>query len=80
MGEIESVKAVSDLFSPVSGDVLATNHAVVERPELVNSEPHGDGWLIEVRLKDAAELDNLLSAADYDAFIATEANDEALGP
>jgi glycine cleavage system H protein len=80
MGEIESVKAVSDLFSPVSGDVLATNHGVVEKPELVNSDAHGDGWLIEVRLKDAAELDNLLSAADYDAFISTEANDEALGP
>jgi glycine cleavage system H protein len=80
MGEIESVKAVSDLFSPVSGGVLATNHAVVEKPELVNSDPHGEGWLIEVRLKDAAELDNLLFAADYDAFIAAEAKDEALGP
>jgi glycine cleavage system H protein len=80
MGEIESVKAVSDLFSPVSGDVLATNHGVVEKPELVNSDAHGDGWLIEVRLKDAAELGKLLSAADYDAFIAAEANDEAIGP
>jgi glycine cleavage system H protein len=80
MGEIESVKAVSDLFSPVSGDVLATNNAVVEKPELVNTDPHGDGWLIEVRLTDATELDKLLSAADYDAFIANEAKDEALGP
>ena len=80
MGEIESVKAVSDLFSPVSGDVLATNNAVVEKPELVNTDPHGDGWLIEVRLTDATELDKLLTAADYDAFIANEAKDEALGP
>jgi glycine cleavage system H protein len=80
MGEIESVKAVSDLFAPVSGDVIATNHAVVGKPELVNSDPHGDGWLIEVRLQDPAELDKLLSAADYDAFIAAEAKDQALGP
>jgi glycine cleavage system H protein len=80
MGEIESVKAVSDLFSPVSGDVVATNDAVVQSPELVNSDPHGDGWLLEVTLADAAELDKLLSAEDYDAFIAAEAKDEALEP
>ena len=80
MGEIESVKAVSDLFSPVSGEVVATNDAVVQKPELVNSDPHGEGWLLEVRLADAAELDKLLSAEDYDAFIANEAKDEALGP
>ncbi len=80
MGEIESVKAVSDLFSPVGGEVTATNDAVVQKPELVNSDPHGDGWLLEVRLTDVAELDKLLSAEDYDAFIANEAKDEALGP
>lgn len=80
MGEIESVKAVSDLFSPISGDVIATNHGVVEKPELVNSDPHGDGWLLEVRISDASELDKLLSAEEYDAFIANEAKDEALGP
>jgi glycine cleavage system H protein len=80
MGEIESVKAVSDLFSPVSGEVVATNDAVVQSPELVNGDPHGDGWLLAVRLADDAELENLLSAEDYDAFIANEAKDEALGP
>jgi glycine cleavage system H protein len=80
MGEIESVKAVSDLFSPVSGEVIATNDAVVQTPELVNSDPHGDGWLLEVRLSAESELDNLLSADDYDAFIAAESNDEAIGP
>lgn len=80
MGEIESVKAVSDLFSPISGDVIATNHSVVEKPELVNSDPHGDGWLLEVRISDASELDKLLSAGEYDAFIASEAKDGALGP
>ncbi|HEY8173687.1 MAG TPA: glycine cleavage system protein GcvH [Dehalococcoidia bacterium] len=80
MGEIESVKAVSDLYSPISGEVRRVNDGVVEKPELVNSDPHGDGWLIEVRISDASELDKLLSAADYDAFIAAEANDEAIGP
>jgi glycine cleavage system H protein len=72
MGEIESVKAVSDLFSPVSGEVLRTNDAVVEKPEIVNSDPHGDGWLVELRLANASEIDNLLSAAEYDALIAGE--------
>src|SRR6185295_4998772 len=80
MGEIESVKAVSDLYTPASGEVVRVNEGVVEKPELVNSDPHGEGWLVEVRLADAGELDKLLSAADYDAFIANEAKDEALGP
>jgi glycine cleavage system H protein len=72
MGEIESVKAVSDLYAPVSGDVIATNHAVVERPELVNSDPYGDGWLLEVRLASEAQLDALLPAEEYDAMTAAE--------
>ena len=70
MGEVESVKAVSDLFTPASGEVLEVNEKVVETPELVNSDPHGDGWLLRVKLGDATEIDKLLSAADYDAFIA----------
>ena len=70
MGEIESVKAVSDLFSPVGGEVVAVNAAAVEKPEIVNADPHGEGWLIELRLSDAAELDKLMSAAEYDAFTA----------
>ena len=72
MGEIESVKAVSDLFAPISGHVLRVNGAVVEKPELVNADPHGEGWLLEVKLADASELDQLLSAAEYDALIAAE--------
>ncbi len=72
MGEIESVKAVSDLFSPVSGEVLQQNSAVVEKPEVVNGDPHGEGWLLELRLADPAELDKLLTAAEYDAFISNE--------
>lgn len=71
MGEIESVKAVSDLFSPVSGEVLRVNDAVVQKPELVNSDPHGEGWLIEVRLTSPSEIDALMAAPDYDAFTAT---------
>jgi glycine cleavage system H protein len=71
MGEIESVKAVSDLFTPTSGEVLAVNDNVVDKPEVVNSDPHGDGWLLRVRLTDLAEVDKLLSAAEYDAFTAS---------
>ena len=70
MGEIESVKAVSDLFTPASGEVLEVNEKVVEKPELVNSDPHGEGWLLKVKLSDASETDKLLTAAEYDAFIA----------
>ncbi len=70
MGEIESVKAVSELFTPVSGEVVRVNDAVVEKPETVNTDPHGEGWLIEMRLTDAGELDKLLSAAEYDALTA----------
>jgi glycine cleavage system H protein len=68
MGEIESVKAVSELFTPASGEVLEQNQAVVDKPELVNSDPHGDGWLIRIRLIDPAEADKLLSSEEYDAF------------
>jgi len=80
MGEIESVKAVSDLYAPIGGEVVSTNGAVSDTPELVNSDAHGDGWLLEVRLADGAQIDALMTAAEYDAFIAAEANDEAIGP
>jgi glycine cleavage system H protein len=70
MGEIESVKAVSDLFTPASGEVIEANPAVVEKPELLNSDPHGAGWLIRLRLSDASEAATLLSAEEYDAFTA----------
>ena len=80
MGEIESVKAVSDLYSPLSGEVTAVNDGVVEKPETVNGDPHGAGWLIDVRVSDASELEKLMSADEYDAFVAAEQNDEAIGP
>ncbi len=64
-GEIESVKAVSDLYSPVSGEVLARNDSLIEQPELVNSAPYGDGWLLQVRLIDPSELERLLGTQEY---------------
>ncbi len=80
MGEIESVKAVSDLYSPASGAVVEMNQQVVEKPELVNSDPHGEGWLLRIMLSDTSELEKLLPAQEYDDFIAAEAKDEAIGP
>ncbi len=70
MGEVESVKAVSDLFSPVSGEVVEVNAALVDRPELTNTDPFGEGWLLRVTMSDPAELDTLMSAEEYDAYIA----------
>ena len=70
LGEIESVKAVSDLYSPVSGEVVEVNQGVNDRPELVNQSPYDEGWLVRLRLADPAELDNLLTAKQYDELIA----------
>jgi glycine cleavage system H protein len=69
MGEIESVKAVSDLFSPVSGEVAEINGRLAQEPELVNNDPFGDGWMLRVSMSDPAELDSLLDAAAYDEYI-----------
>jgi glycine cleavage system H protein len=68
-GEVESVKAVSDLISPVSGEVVQVNQAVVDEPEKVNDDPYGEGWLIRVRLNDPAEADSLLDVAAYKALL-----------
>ena len=70
MGEVESVKAVSDLFSPVNGHVVEVNDRLIDHPELTNQDPFGEGWLVVVLLSDAAELDGLMSADEYEAFIA----------
>jgi glycine cleavage system H protein len=69
-GVVESVKAVSDLFAPVSGEVVAANPDLAGQPELVNSEPYGAGWMLRVRISDRSQLDELLDAAAYDALIA----------
>jgi glycine cleavage system H protein len=64
-GEVESVKAVSDLISPLSGEVVEVNAAVVEEPEKVNEDPYGEGWLVKITLSEPAELDDLLDAEAY---------------
>ncbi len=68
-GTVEAVKTVSDLFMPVSGKVLEVNPALVTNPEGVNKDPYGKGWMIKVEMKNAAELNNLLNAADYKTLI-----------
>jgi len=72
LGEIESVKAVSDLFSPVSGEVTERNEEAVKSPELVNQDPYGRGWLVRLSLSDASEADKLLTAEQYEALVAQE--------
>lgn len=69
-GTIEAVKTVSELFMPISGEVIEVNAKLEEKPELVNEEPYGKGWLIKVALSDNAEISDLLSAADYEQLIA----------
>ena len=68
-GEVESVKAVSDLISPLSGEVLEVNQRVLDAPETVNEDPYGEGWLIRVRLNDPGEADSLLDAAAYKQLV-----------
>ena len=68
-GTVEAVKAVSDLFAPVSGEVVAINEALDADPSLVNGDPYGEGWMIKVRISDPAELESLLSAEGYASHI-----------
>ena len=68
-GVVESVKTVSDLYAPVAGKVAAVNKDLEANPELVNQDPYGKGWMIEIELSDSGQSDGLLSAADYEAFI-----------
>ena len=68
-GEIESVKSVSELFAPVTGEILEVNDALSDSPETVNQDPHGAGWMVKVKLDDAGEIDGLMSAEEYDAFL-----------
>jgi glycine cleavage system H protein len=70
-GTIEAVKTVSDLFMPASGEVLEINPKLNSEPELINKDPYGEGWMIKIRMNDAAELNKLLSPADYRAMIST---------
>jgi glycine cleavage system H protein len=72
MGSVESVKAVSDIYSPLSGEVIEINDALATAPEKLNESPHGDGWLVKIRLSAPAEMQGLLSAADYEKYVAEE--------
>ena len=69
-GEVESTKSVSDIYAPVAGVVVARNDALDRQPELLNSDPYGEGWIVEIRVESAAILDTLLSAAEYEASVA----------
>ena len=69
MGEVESVKAVSDLFSPVTGEVVEVNERLRDHPELANEDPLGEGWLLRVSINDPSELDQLMSAEEYGSYI-----------
>lgn len=71
-GSVESVKAVSDIYAPVSGEVLEANGELQNKPETINNDPHGAGWLVKVKLADPAEVTALMDAAAYEAFIATQ--------
>jgi glycine cleavage system H protein len=71
-GEVESVKAVSEVISPLSGEVVAVNQRVVEAPETVNEDPYGKGWLVRIRLSDTSEADSLLDAAAYKELLAEQ--------
>lgn len=71
-GTVESVKAVSDIYAPLSGDVAEINEDLVDAPETLNDDPHGKGWLIKIKFTDKAELDALMSAADYAAYVSAE--------
>ncbi|MDQ8037256.1 MAG: glycine cleavage system protein GcvH [Pedobacter sp.] len=71
-GVVESVKAASDIYAPVSGEIIAVNEALTDSPEIVNSDPYHDGWMYKIRMSDVAELEDLLSAEDYDAKVEAE--------
>jgi glycine cleavage system H protein len=70
--EVESVKAVSDVYAPLSGEIVAVNQAVADKPELLNEDPYGDGWLVRVKLSDPSEVDQLMDAEAYKAMLAEE--------
>ncbi len=71
-GTVESVKAVSEIYSPVSGEVAAVNPKLQNNPEILNSDPHGEAWLIQVRLSDRSEIEKLMTADEYEAYIQKE--------
>ena len=73
LGSIESVKAVSELFSPASGEVVEVNEALRDKPELVNTDPYGDGWMVRIKLSTPEEVDELMDAEEYEEYVEKEA-------
>jgi len=71
-GSVESVKAVSEVYCPVSGEVLAVNELLATEPEKVNQDAHGEGWLVKLKLRDAAEIIDLMTAAEYESYVGAE--------
>jgi glycine cleavage system H protein len=71
-GSVESVKAVSEVFSPVSGEIVGTNEALADTPEKVNQDPYGEGWMIRVKMSNRGEVDSMLTAAEYEDFTKAE--------
>jgi glycine cleavage system H protein len=76
-GTVESVKAVSDIFSPVSGEITEINSALMDSPETINRDPHGSAWLVKMRLTDPKEVSGLMDAAAYETFIAEQAKEHS---
>lgn len=72
---VESVKAVSDIYAPLSGTVVEVNEALADAPEVVNQDPYGEGWVAVIEITDRSEVDNLLDSAEYEKFVAEEAHD-----
>jgi glycine cleavage system H protein len=72
LGSVESVKAVSDIYAPVSGEVLEANALLAQTPEKLNEDPHGEAWLVKVKLSSPAEINDLMSAADYQSYVGAE--------
>ena len=68
-GSVESVKAVSEIYSPITGEVIEVNPTLNDYPEVVNADPYGEGWMIRIRMNNADDLKNLLSAAEYEAYV-----------
>jgi glycine cleavage system H protein len=74
LGSIESVKAVSELFSPIGGEVIEINERLADKPELVNTDPWGDGWMVRIRMSSHDDLDTLMEAEEYDEYVEKESH------
>lgn len=72
LGSVESVKAVSDIYSPVSGEIVEINQTLADAPETLNSDPHGAAWLVKIKLSGTSQIENLMTAADYLSYIGAE--------